>query len=124
MRRRAAVLAGVFFAFTGLAEMISALFLGIFTLIVLIIAVIRGRKQPDRWANLTSGLAALAITGVVAFVLWSPALIPILLAFANADYDLKGWGDALKLSTDLLGWFTPTVFHPFFGGDVVRRTAL
>ncbi len=124
MRRRAAVLAGVFFAFTGLAEMISALFLGIFTLIVLLIAVIRGRKQPDRWAKLTSGLASLAIMGAVAFVLWAPALIPILNAFAHADYDLKGWGDALILSADLRGWFTPTVFHPLFGGDIVRELHL
>ena len=121
LRRRAAVLAGVFFALTGLAEMISALFLAIFTLIVLLIAVIRGRKQPDRWAKLTSGLASLAIMGVVAFVLWAPALIPILNAFAHADYDLKGWGDALILSADLRGWFTPTVFHPLFGGDIVRE---
>ena len=124
LRRRAALLAGVFFALTGLAEMISALFLGIFTLIVVIVAVIHGRKQPDRWARLTSGLAALAIIGAVAFVLWAPALIPILIAFARADYDLKGWGDALILSTDLLGWFTPTVFHPLFGGDIVRELHL
>ncbi len=124
LRRRAAVLGGVFFALTGLAEMISALFLGIFTLIVVIVAVIHGRKQPDRWARLTSGLAALAIIGAVAFVLWAPALIPILIAFARADYDLKGWGDALILSTDLLGWFTPTVFHPLFGGDIVRELHL
>jgi len=44
-------------------------------------------------------------------------LIPILLAFVNADYGLKGWGDALILSADLLGWFTPTVFHPLFDGE-------
>ena len=62
--------------------------------------------------------------GVVAFVLWAPALIPILIAFAHADYDLKGWGDALILSTDLRGWFTPTVFHPLFGGDIVRELHL
>jgi hypothetical protein len=123
-RRRAAVLGGVFFAFTGLAEMISALFLGIFTLIVLLLALLSGRKEPDRWARLAGGLTALAIIGVVAFVLWSPALVPILLAFVRADYGLKGWGDALILSADLLGWFTPTIFHPLLGGDVVRELHL
>ncbi|MFN8466119.1 MAG: interleukin-like EMT inducer domain-containing protein, partial [Caldilineaceae bacterium] len=40
------------------------------------------------------------------------------------DYDLKGWGDALILSADLRGWFTPTVFHPLFGGDIVRELHL
>jgi hypothetical protein len=28
------------------------------------------------------------------------------------------------LSTDLLGWFTATVFHPLFGGDVVEQMRL
>jgi len=36
-------------------------------------------------------------------------------------YTLEGWGDALKLSTDLLGFFTPTKLHPLWGGDWVRE---
>ena len=28
------------------------------------------------------------------------------------------------LSADLRGWFTPTVFHPLFGGDIVRELHL
>ncbi len=123
-RRRAALLAGFFFAFTGLAEMISALFLGIFTLIVLLTALVQNRRSAGRRAKLTAAATNLAITGSVAFLLWSPALLPILQAFRTADFGLKGWGDALKLSTDLLGWFTPTVFHPLWGGDVVRELQL
>ncbi|MFO7634153.1 MAG: interleukin-like EMT inducer domain-containing protein, partial [Caldilinea sp.] len=64
------------------------------------------------------------ILGLVAFLVWSPALIPIVQAFFSADYDLQGWGDALMLSTDLLGWFTATAFHPLFGGDVVQELRL
>ena len=123
-RRRAALLAGIFFALTGLAEMISALFLGMFTLIVLLVGLVQGRNLPDRWAQTRTALGGLGIIGAVAFVLWSPALVPILIAFANADYGLKGWGDALILSADLLGWFTATVFHPLFGGDVVAELHL
>jgi len=37
------------------------------------------------------------------------------------DFSLKGWGEAIPLSTDLLGWFTPTVLHPLFGGDLVKN---
>ncbi len=134
-RRRAAILAGVFFAFTGLAEMISALFLGIFTVIALLVGL-RHRVSAGNSVSVPPGQTTegrmslrevatnLALLGGVAFVLWSPALIPILLAFVNADYGLKGWGDALILSADLLGWFTPTVFHPLFGGDVVRELHL
>ena len=46
-RRKAALLAGLFFAFTGLAEMISALFLGMFTLIVLVVWVSRSLRSRD-----------------------------------------------------------------------------
>jgi len=119
-RRRAAVLAGLFFAFTGLAEMISALFLGIFSVIVMAVFLVRAQAdKQNRLAALRAAVTNLAIAGAVAFVVWSPALIPILQAFRTADFDLKGWGDALSLSTDLLGWFTPTVFHPLLGGNIV-----
>ena len=140
-RRRSAILAGLFFAFTGLAEMISALFLAMFTIIVLFTWIRRGTATESPNADLrgftridavtshprssafirvlVSSAFYLLIIAVVAFVAWSPALLPILQAFRTSSFDLKGWGDASSLSADLLGWFTPTVFHPFFGGDVV-----
>jgi len=52
-RRRAAILAGVFFAFTGLAEMISALFLGIFTVIALLVSLAQGWRAARRRADWT-----------------------------------------------------------------------
>ena len=128
-RRNSAALAGLFFAFNGLAEMITALFLAIFTVIVLL-------AQP---ANETAGerrpviarprlwLPSLIILGAVAFAVWSPVLVPIVIQFVTDDFSLKGWGEAIPLSADLLGWFTPTTLHPLFGGDVaaeLRRVQL
>lgn len=129
-RRRAALLAGVFFAFTGLAEMITALFLAIFTLIVLLAAPATRESsgklrplllQPRLW------LPSLAWTGAAAFVIWIPALLPILAQFRAADFALQGWGEAIPLSADLTSWFRPTVLHPLLGGDVaseLRRVQL
>lgn len=128
VRRRAALLAGVFIAFAGLAEMITALFLAIFTLIVLLAhpgdAQRRERALLRRWRV---WLPSVAILGGVGFVLWSPALLPILYQFLTNDFSLKGWGEAIPLSTDLMGWFTPTVLHPWFGSDLateLRRVQL
>ncbi len=126
LRLRSGALAGLFFAFAGLAEMIVAVFLAIFTLIVLLVGwrelvgVPGGEKawagRPFRWT-----LGVLVLAGAVAFLLWSPVLIPILRQFLTQDFALKGWGEAIPLSTDLLGWFTPTVLHPVFGGDLVAE---
>jgi hypothetical protein len=131
-RRKAALLAGLFFALTGLAEMISALFLAIFTLIAVLIWIIersaqnvaRSTEKPTESSLITAYrplVTALALTGMVAFLLWSPVLIPILRQFLTDDFSLKGWGEAIPLSTDLLGWFTPTVLHPLWGGDLVAE---
>ena len=121
-RRRAALLAGVFIAFAGLAEMITALFLAMFTLIVLLAhpgdAHTRERALLLRWRV---WLPSLAILGGVGFLLWSPALLPILNQFLTNDFSLKGWGEAIPLSTDLMGWLTPTVMHPWFGSDLVAE---
>jgi len=141
-QRHWAVLGGIFFALTGLAEMISALFLAMFTVIVVLVkagdwrwregekrrggegeTAVAATQSPNR-PIAQSPISNLLLLGAVAFLLWSPALIPIVLTFFSADYDLQGWGDALMLSTDLLGWFTATVLHPIFGGDLVRELRL
>ncbi|HAJ34078.1 MAG TPA: hypothetical protein DCL15_00080, partial [Chloroflexi bacterium] len=144
-QRRWAMLGGLFFALTGLAEMISALFLAMFTVIALMVRLGDWRTGDGKGMRLgdsaqtsshmpalqshhrsitQSPLANLLLLALTAFLVWSPALIPIVRTFFTADYDLQGWGDALMLSTDLLGWFTATVFHPLFGGDVVAEMRL
>ena len=124
-RLRTAALAGLFLAFNGLAEMITALFLGIFTLIgvasMLIDSLRRRNNAAAPGATVRAILATGLVIGGVTFVVWSPVLIPILVQFFTDDFSLQGWGEAIPLSTDLLGWFTPTVLHPLFGGDVVEE---
>lgn len=125
-RLQAAGLAGFFLALNGLAEMITALFLGIFTVIAALVLLADSLRRDDSGrqafrpllgALLTSGI----VLGLVAFAVWSPVLIPILTQFLTDDFSLQGWGEAIPLSTDLLGWFTPTVLHPIFGGDLVSE---
>ena len=125
-RLRTAALAGLFLAFNGLAEMITALFLGIFTLIVVASELwdaVRRRDPGQASARSIAGTIALsgAVIGSVAFLVWSPVLVPILAQFLTDDFSLQGWGEAIPLSVDLLGWFTPTVLHPVFGGDLVAE---
>ncbi|MBX2997959.1 MAG: hypothetical protein KF893_05565 [Caldilineaceae bacterium] len=130
-RRRAALLAGIFFAFNGLAEMITALFLAIFTVIVVLVKLgtedwglgtgDRGSGSAPRITHYALRILApaLLIIGAISFTLWSPVLVPILVQFFTDDYSLRGWGEAIPLSVDLLGWFTPTVLHPIFGGELI-----
>ncbi len=114
-RLQAAGLAGFFLALNGLAEMIPR-FLGIFTVIAALVLLADSLRRDDSGrqafrpllgALLTSGI----VLGLVAFAVWSPVLIPILTQFLTDDFSLQGWGEAIPLSTDLLGWFTPTVPH-------------
>ncbi|MFN2202890.1 MAG: hypothetical protein ACK2UO_16950, partial [Caldilineaceae bacterium] len=125
-RLRTAALAGLFLAFNGLAEMITALFLGIFTVIVVMCVLWDGLRHRNRNTGASGSLFGSivlsgAAIGVTAFVVWSPVLIPIIVQFLTEDFSLQGWGEAIPLSTDLLGWFTPTVLHPVFGGDLVQE---
>ncbi|MFC2015323.1 interleukin-like EMT inducer domain-containing protein [Chloroflexota bacterium] len=53
--------------------------------------------------------------GLIATVLYAPILAPILGEMLGG-YELTGWGDAERLSVDLLGLVTPTALHPW-GGD-------
>lgn len=114
-------------ALNGLAEMITALFLAIFTLIVLLVIfinfLVRRHKEPSGAprSSLPSLVAMLLLVGVAAFVIWSPVLVPILRQFLTSDFSLEGWGEAIPLSVDALGFFTPTVLHPFWGSDLVTE---
>jgi hypothetical protein len=135
-RRKAAALAGFFFALNGLAEMITALFLAIFTLIGLICFLLDNRRNPGSPVvrrssspvslqlllfSLQSPASSLTLIGLVALLVWGPVLAPILRQFFTDDFSLKGWGEAIPLSVDLLGWFTPTMLHPLWGQEVVEE---
>jgi hypothetical protein len=114
-----AVLAGLFFAMAVLAEMIFGVFLGIFTLLAVALELSRRREWPAR--RLVRTLVGLVVVAVTVALLWSPVLVPIARAFASGEYALEGWGEAVKLSSDLVGMFTPTSLHPLWGGDWVQE---
>jgi len=50
--------------------------------------------------------------GAIAALVWSPVLVPVLREMARGDYSLKGWGESIKLSADLVGLGTPTELNP------------
>ncbi len=104
-RLKNAALAGLFFALAALAEMIFASFLALLSLVLLLAS---WRDLRSRWA----ALGRLALAGLIAALLWSPALIPIAREFVSGDYALEGWGESLKLSADAVGLVTPTDLNP------------
>jgi len=121
-RLRNAILAGLFLVLAMLCEMIFGVFLGMLTLVVLAFAL--GRRGR---ANVSGGLSALLgrliVMSLVATLLYSPVLVPILREMSSG-YELAGWGDAQKLSVDLLGLVTPTALHPLGGNwtETLRQT--
>jgi hypothetical protein len=116
-RLRNAILAGIFLVLSMLSEMIFGVFLGMLTIIVL--AFVVGRRGREEVAGgLRSLLGRLAVMGLVATLLYLPVLIPVL-GEMFGGYELAGWGDAEKLSVDLMGLITPTALHPL-GGDWVQ----
>ena len=132
-RLKNAFLAGLFLALAALAEMIFASFLALFTLIVLAACwragAHRGGRRPPAGADAApvrtpcaptwrGALGRLIVVGLVAGLIWSPALIPIAREFVTADYALTGWGESLKLSADLVGLVTPTDLNPLATGAV------
>ena len=113
---RNAALAGLFLFLAMLAEMIFGVFLVMLALILLTFLLGRNARQQiaGGWSALVKRLIVLVL---VAGVLYAPLLVPILRQMFGG-YELAGWGDAGKLSVDLLGLVTPTALHPL-GGDWV-----
>lgn len=116
---RNAVLAGLFVALNLLVDMQYGVFMVFLAACLLFTQPWRrflwARPLPwRRWLFLLG-------MGVVAALLILPYFVETVKAMLNADFLLKGWGDALKLSADLVGWFTPTALHPLAGVDWVQR---
>jgi hypothetical protein len=114
-----AVLAGLCATFALLAEMIFGVFL-LFLSVILILAELPHAPSPSPQSGegvqgVRSVLVRLLVLTLTVAVLWSPVMLPILNAFAQGGFALTGWGEGVKLSADLVGWFTPTALHPLFG---------
>jgi len=104
-RPKNAALAGFFLALAALTDMTFAALLALFTLIVLLVS---WRDLTARWA----AVRGLLLAGVVAAIIWAPALIPIAREFITGDYGVSGWGESVKLSADAVGLVTPTDLNP------------
>jgi hypothetical protein len=131
---RHAILAGIFALFALLSEMIFGIFM-LFLTLILIVFELRTAKAPQPASYVPSSLwhivyrisptgyhllrmiPRLTVLALTVALLWSPVMVPILRAFAQGDFALMGWGEGLKLSADLVGWFTPTELHPLLGAD-------
>ncbi len=113
-RAKNALWAGIFLTLTLSCEMTYGVFLAVFTIIYLLFT--NRKKVLD--IQFVRRLALLAITFLLTY---SPMLYSVSREMLYGGYTLEGWGDALKLSTDLLGFFTPTKLHPLWGGDWARE---
>lgn len=107
--RKYALLAGLAFALSALAEMTFALFMGLFLVVFTLYALPR--------LGLRSTAVRIAAIGASAAVLYSPMLYLVVRESLPGGYGLQGWGDAARLSADLAGLFTPTALHPLSGGN-------
>ena len=111
-------LAGLFGALNLLVDMQLGVFMAFLAVCLLLTKplrplLFRGPLRRQRWL-------ALAGAAAVAVLITAPYFWATVQSFRNASFLLNGWGDALKLSSDLAGWFTPTALHPVWGTDWVR----
>ncbi|MFB0536536.1 MAG: hypothetical protein ACETWR_16315, partial [Anaerolineae bacterium] len=113
-RAKNALWAGVFLTLTLSCEMTYGIFLAVFTIVYLLFT----SREKILNTQFAKRLGLLAITFLLTY---SPMLYFAFREMLYGGYTLEGWGDALKLSTDLLGFFTPTRLHPLWGGDWVRE---
>ena len=112
---RDALLAGLFLALALYVDMIFGVLLAF---LMLILAWFGREARRVGWSRL---VPMLVLMGAVGAVLYLPVLVPVLQELLFADYNLKGWGDAQKLSVDLLGFFSPSALSPWSGLDWNRE---
>lgn len=120
--------AGVFLLFNALAEYTYASFVLIFTAFYLVYLWLADRAVLFSRSAQSPGLAGwlrrwnwrliggLSLAGAIFAVGFSPFLFEMFREIAvEGDYMMAGWGFADAFSTDLLGFFVPSVLHPLLG---------
>jgi len=124
------ILAGVFATLSLLAEMIFGVFLLFLGLILISARMMQNRQSLEQKSlrfhvkasfDIPNLFAKMIVLTLTTMILWSPVMVPILQAFRQGNFDLAGWGESIKLSADVVGWFTSTALHPLWGSDWVTR---
>lgn len=122
--RHNSVMLGLFGAFNLLVDMQYGVFMAFLAGCLLLAKSLRpllfargGRPESTPRAQALRRWLALALAGALTLLLTLPYFWQTVKAVANSDFLLSGWGDALKLSADLVGWLTPTALHPVWGAD-------
>ncbi len=130
---RHAGMAGLFGALNLLVDMQYGVFMAFLGLCLLLARPVRdallgrgsGRSGDEQASGEAHGVlrrwAALGVIGGVAMLLTLPYFWETVKSMLHARFLIQGWGDALKLSADLAGWFTPTALHPLWGTDWPAR---
>ncbi|MGB0386819.1 MAG: interleukin-like EMT inducer domain-containing protein [Ardenticatenaceae bacterium] len=103
-----ALLTGIFMAGALLNEMIFGVFLAMLGLILM---ALTWRQASWGW------FMRMVVAVITAALLWAPVGLPVVRTLLSTDFVLSGWGDALKLSADLLSFTSPTALHPLWGPD-------
>ena len=122
---RDALLAGLFAGLALLTDMLYGVLLAVIVVCLLAGAWLQARAKkasagpepsaaPRPPSSRSAGrlVALLAVIVAAAAVVSAVLLVPTLREGLSGDYALEGWGDAQKLSSDLVGLFTPTALHP------------
>jgi hypothetical protein len=115
------IMAGLFLAFAVLASRTVAAISGLAAFFFLLLVWREEGEGEHRSRNLAVGvlIPRLVVMAAVAAIVGSPAIVQVGRAALQSDFVLSGWGDAVKLSADLAGFFTPSALHPFWGQDWV-----
>jgi len=122
-------MAGLFATLALLCEMIFGVFLALFTLVYVAVALRRGAAcgtlrgpglgRTPPWLGLLGRLAVLVLAAAVTY---SPVLV-YAVPELRQGYMLSGWGHADRLSADLLSFVTPTALNPLWGQDWTEHLA-
>lgn len=112
-RGRDAVLAGLFIGLSLLTDMLFGVLLA-FIVLALLFGAWRNRQPAAAPFNRpqTHPLALLVAMAIAAAAVSAVLLVPTVREGMSGDFALEGWGDAEKLSGDLVGFVTPTALNP------------
>lgn len=116
LRRRDALLAGLFLILAGLCDWYFVLYLALFTAFYLLWLGLRRALHPAH-------LAALGLIGLLFLAVTAPLLAPMVRESLRYDFMRPPPGQIEALSADLLAFFIPSGQHPLWGAWAAEMRA-